>query len=45
MASLVTKFFTTHVGKDVGNAQGKAGGLPVLFIESYIMAISIALPT
>jgi len=21
MASLVTKFFTTHVGKDVGNAQ------------------------
>ena len=27
MASLVTKFFTTHVGKDVGNAQSINGAL------------------
>ena len=27
MASLVTKFFTTHVGKDVGNAQPKGRGI------------------
>jgi hypothetical protein len=34
MASLVTKFFTTHVGKDVGNAQFKGQVQGVVFLPT-----------